>query len=439
MNGIQILKNASRTVLAVCCNMPIASRTDWRFSDYILKCHVDDGDLMYSFFTGELVFVTSFFDSFDYLASNRFLVPSKYEEKLEIPNYQRVIRTIKRAQKPKIKTFEIVTTTFCNAYCFYCYERDFQKMSMTAETADATANYIAKFGGPLRIIWFGGEPLVNKMPIRRISEQLIDKGVSFSSSLTTNGLLITERLINDMIQWNINHVTIKLDGTEERYNKIKAYKSEIPNPYKTVLENLQKIIHAGLRLTVRINIEKHNVEDAIMLAESLRDLFNGNDLVSFIFRPLNNTKFDSAIESNHREAIYQVVQSEMDKTFDAGYNVAGPLLSGISGHCCKADGGHYLLINPNGNLAFCSEDFENNCHGSVFDSPEALAIPSLSENLLEKGEICSSCPKYPNCILTRQCPANKSRVCTEELQNYIMHETKLSMLQEYRKIKSQKQ
>lgn len=434
MNSVRVIKEASKVVLSICGVMPKADINNWRYSEFILRHPVTDGELLYSFLTGELILVRSFSDSFVYLVNNRFVVPKKYDERQNVHKYQKIISSIRKIQKPMLNTFEIVTTTSCNADCFYCYERGFQKASMKKETAQASAEFIAKHSGPIKLIWFGGEPLVNLMPIKVISEILMGKNVDFSASLTTNGLQITDSLIDKMIKWRINHITVTLDGTEERYNQIKNYKTRIKNPYKTVLDNLVKIVQAGIKLSIRINIEKHNIEDAVILAGYLRELFHETDLVSFMFRTLNNTRQDSTIESSDRKRIFHVVESEMDKMFSAGFNVAVPLMSGVAGHCCKADSGQFILIRPDGKMAFCSEDFDSICAGSVYDDPNTIVIPSLSDRLFEKiGEICGTCPKYPNCMPTMCCPAHKSTICTREERDLIIHETILSMLQEYKK------
>lgn len=437
MKGYDIIKSASKVVLSICGTPPQTNPYNCKISDYVLVHKLMNGELYYSFLTGELLHVRNYHEAFNYLARHRFVVNRDYNEKINIDKYQQIIKAIRQSQKPSFQTFEIVTTTHCNANCFYCYEKMFNKISMTDRKAYEVAEFIAQANSPIKLVWFGGEPLVNQSPINIVSKILIEKGINFSASLTTNGLLISDEIITKTTEWHINHVTITLDGTETTYNRIKNYKTDIKNPFARVLSNIEKLIQANICVTIRINIEQYNIADIIVLAEELRKRFYNCELVRFILRPLLNTNFDSTIESSDRESIYQLIMNEMVKMFDAGFEVAGALPSGISGHCCRADSGSYMVISPNGNVSFCTENFNDVSGGSINNGISSIRVPNLAESLYKKDIICDDCPKYPSCMPTKLCHVHKRTICTPSQRDYMLHEIKLSMLQEYRKFNKQ--
>ena len=96
------------------------------------------------------------------------------------------------------QSFTILTTTKCNARCFYCYEmKSKNKHHMTPETALKAANYIASVapkGKTINLNWFGGEPLFNMKAIDIITQRIRDLGVNFMTSFTTNGYLFDKDL-----------------------------------------------------------------------------------------------------------------------------------------------------------------------------------------------------------------------------------------------------
>lgn len=58
-------------------------------------------------------------------------------------------------RKKKTKSYTILTTTDCNARCFYCYELGRSRIPMSEQTAHEIADYIS--APKVNIHWFGGE------------------------------------------------------------------------------------------------------------------------------------------------------------------------------------------------------------------------------------------------------------------------------------------
>ena len=87
----------------------------------------------------------------------------------------------KIAEKDEKLALTILTTTKCNARCFYCYEHGVEKKDMDQDVAVALINYIKENIGQrkLHITWFGGEPLVNKKVIDYISSTLTSLKIDF--------------------------------------------------------------------------------------------------------------------------------------------------------------------------------------------------------------------------------------------------------------------
>lgn len=173
----------------------------------ILKKAYDGVALLYNDLTKELLALDSdeaeIIEDKSYSADNDFvntlikkwfLVPETSDD-LKLSNQ---ILSLARAfdVNKGIKDYIILTTTACNARCYYCFEAGARTTTMTADTAKAVADYIVSncSGEKVNIRWFGGEPLCNTAAIDIISQILTENNVKFSSNIVTNGFLIDEKL-----------------------------------------------------------------------------------------------------------------------------------------------------------------------------------------------------------------------------------------------------
>ncbi len=344
------------------------------------------------------------------------------------------MRLLNNRVQSNIRTFEIMTTTSCNANCFYCYEKEFPIKVMSDRTSREVAKFIMrnKCSGQIHIRWYGGEPLMNTMSIDAISDILANNNINWTSSMITNGLLFSGDLIRKVQEWRLKHVTITLDGTEKTYNSTKSYNIRNISPYKIILRNITGLLEAGMAVTIRVNIEQYNLEDAKVLLNDLRNRFcKYRQRLGFMLRPLMNTAFDRTIESIDKAIVFKSIMAEMDHTFALGYKVTGMLPSGVNGRCCKADSGNYIVIKPDGDISFCTGNYHT-CHGQNVFKNQELLFPDLSKHIFRKVQLCGSCPKNIVCIPTKDCATYKETICKPIQKELMLHEIRLSMLQKYR-------
>ena len=124
----------------------------YRFNKFIIKTEYEDGEFIwYNTFTGSIVsikdyeadnvFTDDFCQYVDFLVQNYFLVPENFdEEELLVEYRKRKTVPITANALTRLKSFTILTTTRCNARCFYCYQmHDKGKQHMPEETANKFA------------------------------------------------------------------------------------------------------------------------------------------------------------------------------------------------------------------------------------------------------------------------------------------------------------
>ena len=128
-------------------------RTDgqsYRLMTYVVQQPVNDGVLLYNTLTCSLVLLTpdeaADITMQQELIDRWFLVPQGHDDQKLCRQVRQMAALLKPAAKA-IDYYRILTTTGCNARCFYCYEKGTKPVTMTAETASKVVDYIVAHGG----------------------------------------------------------------------------------------------------------------------------------------------------------------------------------------------------------------------------------------------------------------------------------------------------
>lgn len=99
------------------------------FSLYNIKIPLDDGVLLFNQITNELIFFHDDKDMEnhkDILIEKGFYVGIGVDEKKKYDQIKKIMK-LKNEKKNYINTYVVLTTTACNARCFYCFEKNGKK------------------------------------------------------------------------------------------------------------------------------------------------------------------------------------------------------------------------------------------------------------------------------------------------------------------------
>ena len=110
----------------------------YRLSFSCVSLFLENKTLLFNNITKELIQIPASLASlqeedFDYLISHWFYVPEEFNEMRLADELLSVIQLIPIS--PKHYTYTILSTTQCNANCFYCFENTIKKYPMKKETA----------------------------------------------------------------------------------------------------------------------------------------------------------------------------------------------------------------------------------------------------------------------------------------------------------------
>ena len=144
--------------------------------------------------------------------------------------------------RPFPKIIRIEPAGSCNLSCSHCPTGTIkmQRGIMPSETFAILIEGIKRNLDSVKVVvlYHGGEPLLNKSFARMVRE-IKDLGVPFVKSVS-NGMLMTESVINDIIDSNLDAIEFSLDGDTPETNDLVRRNSN----YTKVVENVKALVNS---------------------------------------------------------------------------------------------------------------------------------------------------------------------------------------------------
>ncbi len=191
----------------------------------------------------------------------------------------------------------ILTTLACNMKCVYCFEQGVSSLaSMKKQTAEALCEWISGRLGEVRpkkliITFFGGEPLLNVAILKYLSISLHEIAakvrVDFGIELITNGLLLTEEIVHNLIKCGLEWIKVTLDGDEEIHDRMRPRKSGTDSgTYRDIMSNLL-MLKGKIPFIIGSNYDSRVKKHLPSLYDDLKkNGFNKNDIKEIAFKPI---------------------------------------------------------------------------------------------------------------------------------------------------------
>ncbi|RME56041.1 MAG: radical SAM protein [Deltaproteobacteria bacterium] len=269
----------------------------------------------------------------------------------------------------RFKVLTLVVTNRCNLRCQYCYQDRSDKEEMTWEIAEPAidllldaAAYRRKEGkdpGTARIVFYGGEPLLNESIIRRSvahAEAARERVPHISYELLTNGLLLDRAKIGFYVQHGFD-LQLSFDGVPEAQNDRGLHTFEKLDRALNLLAEHPRFYRRNLRIS--LTITSRNIP---YLAESIA-YFRRKGIARVSIEPV--TTFDGGwtperLDEIERqiEAVYQSELARFRKTgrhfvdnFVPTEETGTPYTPKYE--CC-AGAGSNISVDPYGEMTGCT-------------------------------------------------------------------------------------
>lgn len=317
--------------------------------------------------------------------------------------------------KSELNCLYIYLTDECNLRCLHCWQS--APLSGTGKYSQLDFNECEKFLddsielGLKSIIFSGGEPLLNP-GFKKFVEYFYKKSIRMT--IETNGILISNREIFNMIKKYKIYCAISLDGFDPvTHNKHRGLK----DAFQRTIKSIDKLEQEKFYYQLIMAISKYNYHELIPLLDWIKDRYKYCDKFKInlinelgravimskkglLFKPEEYPKITEDLSGIFDEYPFKVVL-HIDPAFFSFKNLMSKYSCG--GHCGYKSS---LSILANGSVSICSlgKQFDKYIFGHVsnIDIKDIWQNHPILTDIHEstytklKG-ICS------NCIFRQQC------------------------------------
>lgn len=220
------------------------------------------------------------------------------EERQEMLSYIQDLNRRDRSVK-----FIVVLNLDCNLACRYCFEGTRKGKKYLSDEVAArfvefvrTRDYEGK--DEIRIVFYGGEPLLSADRIAEISEQVRSfaesRGMRYRFSLVTNGVLLNRETVKRLGPLGLASAKVTLDGPKDVHDSFRPFRGGAGS-FDVILRNLVEV--AGL---IRIQLGGNFTRESFRRFPELLDLLAakglGPDRIAAV-------KFDPVVQESSEFAL----------------------------------------------------------------------------------------------------------------------------------------
>lgn len=289
----------------------------------------------------------------------------------------------------KYARLRIEITGKCNLLCKYCYNEKFNSSKISnKEISLSQIKTLIDEGCKLginNVLLIGGEPLLHP-DIIDILDYITKKKCSLS--ITTNGTIITDRLLSKLRTCKISRISVSLDGFSA-HNEVR-----IGSNYLKVVENIRRLLKITPHVHVLTVINERSAQDLLKLYSLLKKIGIEEWAPSHVFyhgRFLDNESSLGIKDYNHLFRVYQrllKIYFKDKKPFRLSiHNVYNSEILKhsygefqLDSHPCNYYFDDTLAVKPNMDLVLCPND--SSIKANILDAgglKEAIKIRDKNE------------------------------------------------------------
>jgi AdoMet-dependent heme synthase len=169
-----------------------------------------------------------------------------------------------QAAKNQLRLVFWETTSGCNLECIHCRRIDvaaeLAKQDMTTEQGMHFIDSLAECARPI-LVFSGGEPLYRK-DIFALAKHAQGRGIT--TALATNGTLIDDITVNQIVAAGFERVAISFDGADaETHDRFRG----IPGSFARALLGFLQLRRHGMSMQINCTIARHNAAQREKLYE----------------------------------------------------------------------------------------------------------------------------------------------------------------------------
>jgi uncharacterized protein len=261
----------------------------------------------------------------------------------------------------------------------------------------------------VQITWFGGEPLLGREVIFGLSEKIIalagENNLDYTANMVTNGYLLAghPEMVQKLKDSRVTAFQITLDGPPEVHNGRRMLKAGRGPTFDRVLEGIKLLRANDLKVGLRINVDRSNMDAAVGLLDILEA--NGlKDIAIHLGQVAADTEGCKSFENScsTREEFTVLNQDFRKVLWQRGFKAGQtPYYPGIA-YACLANQVNAYVMDPDGDLY--------KCWSEIGDKPARIGNIAgfrqrgREERMKEIRWLTWDPFQYPDCVQCRLLP-----------------------------------
>ncbi|MFG2715761.1 radical SAM protein [Streptomyces goshikiensis] len=265
----------------------------------------------------------------------------------------------------------VLTSTHCNLGCGYCFQNTAQdeaggsrpprigRSRLTSQTITEilgfTERQMAAVGlDKLRILLFGGEPLLNPRGCLELLERAA--GIAPTSAwMISNATLLTPSLARRLADLGLTSVQVTFDGDRADHDRIRVGRADGGATFDKIVGNIAKASEdTPLQWTLRVNVSQETFPGVDALIDRLAAALDPARCTLYFAR-IGDVGVGYANSLLHTGELPAAFTRWQRRALDLGFTVGRPSARKSCVTCGHTDGRYGAVVSADGTLASCWE------------------------------------------------------------------------------------
>jgi len=300
----------------------------------------------------------------------------------------------------------------CNFACDYCFQgldKAFATMDDEIQNAIVeTVKHISPKLHSIQMAWYGGEPLIERKLIYKMSERIIEvckeTQTGYTAFVVTNGWFLNVEVAKRLEELFVKRIQVTLDGPALFHDEQRYLLSRKPT-FHRIIENLQNIVNNDINIffDIRVNIDTRNQDHIIALIDTMEEYGLSGKNLGMYFAPVEGITegcHDASATSMSKKK-YGILEADLYRYAFEKKLTSLPYPPNFFG-LCTATNPKSVVVVPNGDLHKCWDTVSwpsmavGNIkdYDSIFSDDRYIKWNSWSPF---DDPICNNCKILPNC------------------------------------------
>lgn len=278
-------------------------------------------------------------------------------------------RGLLRTAPDSAYSLTVLTSTDCNLGCGYCFQNTGQDPTggsrppriaharLTSETITSVLGFagqrMAEAGlDKLRILVFGGEPLLNPRGCLELLARAADYGMSYAWMIS-NATLLTRSLARQLADLGLQSMQVTFDGDRDYHDRIRVRRSH-GGTFDAIVRNIVRASEVtSIRWTLRVNVSHHNYSQIGALTERLAAALDTSRCTIYFAR-VGDVGVGYANDLLHTGELSACFARWQRRALELGFSVTRPRAP-VPCRICGYGARYGAVVSADGTLSSCWE------------------------------------------------------------------------------------